>query len=52
MSNYLPNFAAAITDSPFAQGLLQSTLIEGAMLAMDGAALLGETLYCQVYIPN
>ena len=44
-NNYLPNFAAAITDSLFAQGFIQSAAIEGA-------GLLGDVLYCQFYDCN
>ena len=47
-NNYLPRLVAEITDSPFAQGLLQATVIEVSMLAIDGVGLAGKTIYDQM----
>jgi|GEM_PF-6227432 len=43
--SYIPYLLARVTDSPLAQGLLQSTLIEATMLASDGIKLAGKTAY-------
>ncbi len=48
-TNPFAEIAAQITDSPFAQGLIQSTLIEGARFTMDVLEVLGHIAYCKVY---